>query len=108
MNGSMIAANRKATGVIRSVVNPAQRHGIPFDMLPVTFNDPKLLKRICYRYLSRLGVNRWTIRKAFRRALEAQAEFKQEVRQKAKVEFGPAYSPPARMAPAAGVGPAMP
>jgi predicted CoA-substrate-specific enzyme activase len=69
--------------VIRSVVNPAQRHGIPFDMLPVTFNDPKLLKRICYRYLSRLGVNRWTIRKAFRRALEAQAEFKQEVRQKA-------------------------
>jgi len=66
--------------VIRSVVDPEKRYGIPFDMPAVAFHEPKLLKRVCARYLSSLGISRWTIRKAFRKALEAQQQFKDEVR----------------------------
>ena len=66
--------------VIRSVVDPNGRHGIPLDMPPVAFNDLKLLKRVCTRYLSSLGISRWKIRKAFNKALAAQARFKDELR----------------------------
>jgi predicted CoA-substrate-specific enzyme activase len=66
--------------VIRSVVDPEGRHGIPFDMPAITFENLTLLRRGCNRYLRGLGISRWTIRKAFRKALEAQAQFKQGLR----------------------------
>jgi len=69
--------------VIRGVVDPEGRHQIPFDMPAVALNDPKLLKRACYRYLISLGISRWTIRKAFPKALEAQAQVKAELRAQA-------------------------
>ena len=66
--------------VIRSVVDPERKHGIPFDMPAITFANLILLRRACSHYLRSLGIGRWKIRNAFRRALEAQANFKQELR----------------------------
>jgi predicted CoA-substrate-specific enzyme activase len=66
--------------VIRSVVDPEGRHKIPFDMPAITFENLTLLRRGCNRYLRSLGVSRWRIRKAFRKAMEAQTQFKQELR----------------------------
>ena len=66
--------------VIRSVVDPERKHGSPFDMPAVTFANLTLLRRACNHYLRSLGIGRWKIRKAFRKALEAQDHFKQELR----------------------------
>ena len=66
--------------VIQSVVDPEGRHNIPFDMPAFTFENLTLLRRGIKRYLRSLGISRWTIRKAFRKALEAQTQFKRELR----------------------------
>ncbi|MBN2388457.1 MAG: hypothetical protein JXB85_15680 [Anaerolineales bacterium] len=67
--------------VIRSAIDPERRLGVPFDMPPVTFADPQLLRRICVRYLTGLGVPAGTARRAFERAVVAQAAYKDRVRE---------------------------
>jgi len=66
--------------VIRSVIDPMRKHGIPLDMPPINLDDKKLLKKACLTYLSGLGVSARVIRRAFARALEAQKQYKAQVR----------------------------
>lgn len=66
--------------VIHNAIDPLTRAGIPFDFPPVTFQDKKLLRQACYRYLHRLGVASRTFQTAFRRALAAQHQYKEAVR----------------------------
>jgi predicted CoA-substrate-specific enzyme activase len=70
--------------VIRSAMDPLGKHGIPLDMPSVTFKDEKLLRDACSRYLGGLGVRRAQFKRAFDRALKAQAENKQAVREAGK------------------------
>ncbi len=67
--------------VVRSAIDPQGKYGVPFDQPAVTFQDTKLLKKTCRDYLSELGVDRSTFERAFKLALEAQDEYKQELRQ---------------------------
>lgn len=55
--------------VIRSSIDPAERHGIPFDKPVINFTSDKVLEKGCYTYLSELGVDKATFRKAFDKAL---------------------------------------
>jgi predicted nucleotide-binding protein (sugar kinase/HSP70/actin superfamily) len=66
--------------VIRSVIDPQRKYGIPLDMPAINLNDKKLLKKTCVRYLSSLGIPRRIIRRAFDKAQEAQRQFKAQVR----------------------------
>lgn len=58
--------------VIKSAMEPAENHHIPFDSPVVAFNDMGLLRRSCTSYLKLLGVDKGTISKAITAAIEAQ------------------------------------
>jgi predicted CoA-substrate-specific enzyme activase len=66
--------------VVRSAIDPHGKHNIPLDMPPVTFQDEKLLRQACYRYLHGLGVGTKRFQRAFKRALAAQEDYKESVR----------------------------
>ncbi len=55
--------------VIRSAMDPQEKHGIPFDKPVIMFNDPKVLERGCYAYLSSLGISKDVFKKVFKKAL---------------------------------------
>lgn len=65
--------------VIRSAIDPENRYGVPLDMPAITFRDEDLLDKGCQQYLTGLGIPKRTIRKALRKAKEAQIEFKEKV-----------------------------
>lgn len=65
--------------VIRSAIDPQRRHNIPLDMPSINFRDDTLLEKACSKYLSGLGVKQDVIKKALKKAHQAQAEFKQQV-----------------------------
>lgn len=69
--------------VIRSAIDPAGKHGIPFDMPTISFEDIGLLKKACIKYLTGLGIKRSRINKAFSRAIEVQKAYKDDVRREA-------------------------
>lgn len=67
--------------LIGSTIDPAGKHGIPFDKPIITLRDEGLLRHSCEEYLLGLGVERNISRRAFKLALQAQHEYKQAVRQ---------------------------
>jgi predicted nucleotide-binding protein (sugar kinase/HSP70/actin superfamily) len=66
--------------VIRSVIDPQRKYGIPLDMPAINLDDKKLLKKACITYLASLGIPKGIIRRAFDKALESQKQFKVQVR----------------------------
>lgn len=69
--------------VIRSVIDPQGKYQIPLDMPPINLDDKKLLRKSCTTYLSSLGVPHKVIQRAFSKALDAQQNFKAELRSRA-------------------------
>ncbi|MBN1146847.1 MAG: 2-hydroxyacyl-CoA dehydratase [Anaerolineales bacterium] len=67
--------------VVRSAIDPQGAHGIALDQPSISFKDIKLLMKACQQYLQDLGVKRGVIKRAFERALEAQAVYKRQVRE---------------------------
>lgn len=65
--------------VIRSSIDPQERHGIPFDQPVITFCSDKALAKGCYNYLSSLGVSKPVFDKALEKALEAKNNLKKEL-----------------------------
>ena len=65
--------------VIRSAIDPDKRYGIPLDMPAITFNDEDLLRKACLEYLTGLGIPAKVVKKAFKKALDAQDDFKTEL-----------------------------
>jgi predicted CoA-substrate-specific enzyme activase len=65
--------------VIRSAIDPQRRHNIPLDMPAISFRDEDLLEKACLEYLSGLGISVKVIKSAIKKALKAQAEFKQQL-----------------------------
>jgi predicted nucleotide-binding protein (sugar kinase/HSP70/actin superfamily) len=65
--------------VIRAAIDPERRNSIPLDVPVVTFRHPDLLKKACKQYLSGLGIKTSIIESAFKKAQQAQAEYKQQV-----------------------------
>lgn len=66
--------------VVRSAIDPSGGYGIPFDQPAITFQDPRLLKKSCWQYLTSIGVEETAFESAFARALAAQEEYKAAVR----------------------------
>lgn len=66
--------------VVRNVINPKEKYGVPLDMPPINFNDKMLLRRTCLAYLEGLGVERRVAARAFGKAQEAQRQFKDQVK----------------------------
>jgi predicted CoA-substrate-specific enzyme activase len=66
--------------LINSAIDPASKHGIPLDKPAITMRDLGLLAKACEGYLTSLGVDRRTARRAFRAAIQAQRDYKQAVR----------------------------
>lgn len=65
--------------VIKSSIDPQNRHGIPFDEPVITFSSDKALAKGCFNYLSDLGVSKSVFEKAFQKALEAKNGLKKEL-----------------------------
>lgn len=68
--------------VIKSSINPEGKYGIPFDSPSITFDDESLLRKSCRQYLKHLGVSRSTINEAVNKALAAQNQYKDSLRNK--------------------------
>lgn len=66
--------------VISSSINPQDKFGIPLDMPSVTFRHADLLKKVCIKYLTELGIQENIARRAFNKANEAQHQFKEQIR----------------------------
>ncbi len=69
--------------VVRSVINPAARYGIPLDMPAVNLDDQALLRKVCMQYLKSLGVEKKIAKEAFEKALKAQEQYKDAVQAEA-------------------------
>ncbi|WP_392562210.1 acyl-CoA dehydratase activase-related protein [Orbus sturtevantii] len=69
--------------VINSAINPVSKYGIPFDYPVINFTDLKLLKKGCFVYLQSLGITKSLFEKAFAKAINEQASYKQALYQKA-------------------------
>lgn len=61
--------------VIRSSMDPEKKSGIPFDSPVISFNNKKLLKKNCTRYLKGLGVSSSVAQHAVEQAITAQEEY---------------------------------
>ena len=66
--------------VVRSAIDPAGRHQVPFDTPVITFADKDLLKKSCIQYLKKFGIKKRTINQAFAEAFMAQKAFKTDLR----------------------------
>ncbi|MBR4454382.1 MAG: 2-hydroxyacyl-CoA dehydratase [Bacteroidales bacterium] len=61
--------------VIKSSIEPKEHYGIPVDSPVVSFNNPKLLWKACYKYLDSLHIDRKTAKTAITQALKAQSDY---------------------------------
>lgn len=61
--------------VIKSSIDPARRHGIPFDAPVVSFNSSKMLRQSCVEYLEGLGVGRRKAEAAVKKAVAEQERY---------------------------------
>ena len=69
--------------VIKSSIDPHGKYGIPFDNPVFNFNDEELLYKACKKYLKSIGISGSEIKKAFKSALLAQAEYRSQIAVKA-------------------------
>ncbi|MDR3261717.1 MAG: acyl-CoA dehydratase activase-related protein [Tannerella sp.] len=65
--------------VIRSAIDPEKKYGIPFDTPVIGFNDDKVLQEMCWKYMEKHGISKKTFRTAFKQALLARYETKNEL-----------------------------
>ena len=65
--------------VIKSSINPAQKHNIPIDSPVIAFNNEQLLEKSCTAYLTSLGIKKSTAKKAIAEARKAQNEYLQKL-----------------------------
>lgn len=61
--------------VLKSSIEPAEEHNIPLDSPIVSFNNEKLLRKSCSKYLLSLGVDKKNISQAIDKAIAAQNEY---------------------------------
>lgn len=62
--------------VIRSAIDPSNRHSIAFDSPTISFNNFRLLTKSCCEYLTSLGIDKTTAIAAVNVAQQAQNEYK--------------------------------
>ncbi len=69
--------------VVRSAVDPEKIHGIPFDSPTVSFRNQPLLKKGVWEYFRSIGVDRRTFDRAFKKAIDVQDRYREDVRREA-------------------------
>ena len=69
--------------VINSAINPELKYGIPFDSPIINFADTNQLKKGCFNYLQKLGVTKIDFERAFQKAINEQAQYKNSLYHKA-------------------------
>ncbi len=82
--------------VIRSAINPADNHGIPFDSPTFTFKNKELMKKGCIEYIQSLPlknkIRKIEIIKAFDDAIAAQKKYEDYLSEKCNEVFVNALS----------------
>lgn len=68
--------------VLKSSIPKNKRNNIPIDKPVISFRDEHLLKKNCWQYLKKLGVSRFTFKRAFKDALLEQKNYKEQYRLK--------------------------
>jgi len=66
--------------VIRSSIDPEEKHGIPLDKPVITFSNEVAMKRACFAYLKPLGVTKSVFDKAFAKAINERDAVKNTLR----------------------------
>lgn len=69
--------------VIKSSINPKSKYGIPVDAPTVNFNNKKLLKKTCVRYLKKFNFTKKQVEKAIQQAQNEQDIYKQQIKNRA-------------------------
>jgi len=72
--------------VVRSAIDPENRHNIPFDSPTFSFKNQKLMKKACAEYLRSLlpNISKKQIDRAFEQALQAQAAYQKTLNERCK------------------------
>lgn len=70
--------------VIRSAIDPEDRHNTPLDSPPISFKNIRLLKKQLYKYMKALNVSEKVVSLAIKKAIEEQQITKQKLRTRAK------------------------
>ncbi len=70
--------------VIKSSIEPLENYTIPLDAPVVSFNDEKLLRKSCRKYLLSLGADKSVIEKAISKALDAQKSYMQTLEEQSQ------------------------
>ena len=78
--------------VIRSAMEPEEKFRIPFDKPVVTFSSHKALKKSCYNYFSKFGIEKQIFDKAFTKAMRERETLKQKLRNEQRALFNKAVN----------------
>lgn len=70
--------------LIKSAINPEKKFGIPLDNPAISFKDFNLLKDQLYLFFNRPGINYRTVSEGVEKGIEAQSNYKRELRSMAK------------------------
>ncbi len=70
--------------VIKSSMDTLTKHNVPLDMPSINFDNPELLRNACYEYLSQFGIDKSVFNRAFDKAQEAFADFRNSLKQNCK------------------------
>ena len=71
--------------LLKSAINPGEKHHIPLDNPPVSFKDVPLLKKQLYLFFKQFGVTFKTVSKGVEQGLTKQKEVKKELKSRADV-----------------------
>lgn len=71
--------------VVGSAINPEKKFNIPLDQFPVSFKSEKLLKEVCFDYISSLGypVRGVLLERAFKKAIHEQNRMRIKLKESA-------------------------
>lgn len=70
--------------LLKSAVNPEQKFGIPLDNPVISFKDFNLLKDQLYLFFNQSGINYRTVSEGVEKGMEAQSNYKKQLRSMAK------------------------
>jgi predicted nucleotide-binding protein (sugar kinase/HSP70/actin superfamily) len=70
--------------LLKSAVNPEQKFGIPLDNPAINFKDFNLLKDQLYLFFKQFGLNYRTVSEGVEKGMEAQSNYKRQLRSVAK------------------------
>jgi predicted nucleotide-binding protein (sugar kinase/HSP70/actin superfamily) len=70
--------------VIKSSIDTSKKYGVELDAPVINFDDEKLLKKACWKYIKQFNISKNIFEKAFKNAIIKFIEYKQRLKQNCK------------------------